>query len=112
MSVLSGAVIFTALSLITCTSAFWLTDSTALTALVFENHRFAYYPLSIYPKMFGFALTWVIPYGFASYYPVSFLLGHDVGPLAWLGPVIAVVLAAVSYRLWLVGLRHYTGTGS
>ena len=112
VAVVSGALIFTGLSVITCTAAFWITDSLAATALVFENHRFAYFPLVIYPRGFIFALTWIIPYGFASYYPAAFLLGREVGALAWLGPVIAAGLAVVSYRVWLFGLRHYSGTGS
>ena len=112
VAVLSGAVIFTALSIITCTAAFWIIDALAATALVFENHRFAYFPLTIYPRGFIVALTWIIPYGFASYYPAAFLLGRDVGVLAWLGPVIAAGLAVLSYQVWLFGLRHYQGTGS
>jgi ABC-2 type transport system permease protein len=112
VSVFSGAVIFTAISLAAATSAFWLQDSIAVSAAVFENHRFAYFPLNIYPRAFIFALTWIIPYGFASFYPAAFLLGGDVGLLAWLGPVIAAGLAILSYRVWLFGLRHYSGTGS
>ena len=112
VSVISGAVIFTALSLTAATSAFWLQDAIAVSAAVFENHRFAYFPLNIYPRGFIFALTWIIPYGFASFYPAAFLLGRDVGVLAWLGPVMAAVLAVISYRVWLFGLRYYQGTGS
>jgi ABC-2 type transport system permease protein len=112
VAVLAGAVIFTALSVITCTVSFWLIDALAATALVFENHRFAYFPLTIYPRGFIFALTWIIPYGFASYYPAAYLLGRPVGLLAWLGPLIAATLAMISYRVWLFGLRHYSGTGS
>lgn len=112
VAVVSGGVIFTAISLIAATSAFWLADATAVSAAVFENHRFAYFPLNIYPRGFIFALTWVIPYGFASFYPAAFLLGRDVGMLAWLGPVVAIVLAVISYRVWLFGMRHYSGTGT
>ncbi len=112
VSVISGAVIFTTISLIAATSAFWLQDSIAVSAAVFENHRFAYFPLNIYPRGFIFALTWIIPYGFASFYPAAFLLGRDIGLLAWLGPVIAVVLAVISYQVWLYGLNHYQGTGT
>ncbi|MEP7355991.1 MAG: ABC-2 family transporter protein [Anaerolineales bacterium] len=112
VAVLSGALIFTSINLITAVSAFWIVENFAVTAVVFENHRFAYYPLTIYPRAFAFALTWVIPYGFASYYPASFLLGRDVGAMAWLGPVIAVTLTFIGYRLWLFGLSRYTSTGS
>ena len=108
----SGAVIFFALNLITSISAFWIIDSTPVMAAVFENYLFAHYPLSIYPRAIRFMLTWLIPYGFASFYPASYLLGRDVGPLVWISPLVATVLLVIGYRLWLVGLSHYEGTGS
>ena len=70
------------LNLITCVSAFWVMDSVPVTRVVFDNHVFAQYPLTIYPKAIGIWLTWMIPYGFASFYPASYLLGRDVGALA------------------------------
>ena len=111
-AVISGGLIFIALNLITCVSAFWIMDSVPVMRLVFDTHLFAQYPLTIYPKAIGIWLTWVIPYGFASFYPASHLLGYNIGHLAWLGPVIAVVLLFVAYRVWLFGLKHYSGTGS
>ena len=68
-SVLSGGLIFIALNLITCVNAFWIMDSVPVMRLVFDNHLFAQYPLTIYPKAIGIWLTWVIPYGFTSFYP-------------------------------------------
>ena len=112
VAVLSGGAIFVALNLITATSAFWIIESIPITQIVFNNYEFAKYPLSIYHRAIQFLLTWIIPYGFASFYPASYLLGRDVGALAWLGPVVAAVLLAIGYRVWLVGLRHYSGTGS
>ncbi len=111
-AVLSGGVIFIALNLLTCVSAFWIMDSVPVTRLVFDNHLFAQFPLSIYPKAVGIWLTWVIPYGFASFYPASHLLGREVGLLAWMGIPVAALLLVVSYRFWQFGLRHYSSTGS
>jgi ABC-2 type transport system permease protein len=112
VAIASGAVIFFALNLITCSSAFWIIDSIPVSGAVFENYLFAQYPLSIYPRAIRFMLTWLIPYGFASYYPASFLLGHNLGPVVWAGPLVATVLMVIGYRLWRVGLRRYEGTGS
>jgi ABC-2 type transport system permease protein len=112
LAVLSGGLIFIALNLISAVSAFWIMDSVPVTRLVFDNHLFAQYPLTIYPKAIGIWLTWVIPYGFTSFYPASYLLGHDIGRLAWLSPAIALVLMLLAYRFWLFGLKHYSGTGS
>jgi ABC-2 type transport system permease protein len=112
LAVLSGGAIFIALNLITATSAFWLMDSIPVTQIVFNTHEFAKYPLNIYPRAIGVALTWLIPYGFASFYPASHLLGYDIGALAWIGPAIGLILLGLAYRIWLFGLRHYESTGS
>jgi ABC-2 type transport system permease protein len=73
---------------------------------------FAKYPLNIYHSGIRILLTWLIPYGFVSFYPASRMLGRDVGIMAWLSPVVAGVLMLAAYRVWLFGLRHYSGTGS
>jgi ABC-2 type transport system permease protein len=57
-------------------------------------------------------LTWLVPYGLASFYPASFLLGRQAGLLAWASLPVSAVLLLVGYRFWLFGLRHYTSTGS
>ncbi len=112
VAIASGAVIFFAVNLITGVSAFWIIDSIPVMGAVFENYLFAHYPLTIFPKLVQVTLTWLIPYAFASFYPASFLLGRDVGPLVWISPLIAVGLLVLGYRLWLVGLRRYESTGS
>ncbi len=112
VAVLSGGIIFIALNLLTATTAFWIVESIPITQVVFNNHEFAKYPISIYHQSIRILLTWVIPYAFTSFYPASYLLGRDVGILAWLSPLVAAALLTISYRFWKFGLRHYTGAGS
>jgi len=112
VSVLSGGLIFIALNLITATSVFWIMESIPVTQMVFTMNEFAKYPLSIYHNSIRILLTWIIPYGFVSFYPASYLLGRDVGSLVWISPIIAGVLIFIAYRFWLFGLRHYGSTGS
>jgi ABC-2 type transport system permease protein len=112
VAVISGGFIFIALNLLTCTAAFWIVDSVPVTRLVFDNHLFAQYPLSIYPKAIGILLTWVVPYGLASFYPAAFLLDRELGWLAWLAPLAAALLLYLGYRFFQFGLRHYSGTGT
>lgn len=112
VAVVSGGLIFIALNLITCVSAFWIMDSVPVTRVIFEMNEFAKYPLSMYNRGIQMVLTWAIPFGFASFYPASFFLGRDVGALAWLGPLVAVTLLLIGYQVWLFGLRHYASTGS
>lgn len=112
VAVLSGGAIFIALNLLTAVSAFWIMDSIPLTQIIFNTHEFARFPLTIYSRGIGVLLTWLIPYGFASYYPASHLMGREVGWLAWAGPVVAAFFLFIAYRFWLFGLRHYGSTGS
>ena len=112
LAVASGGAIFIALNLITATSSFWVVESIPVVRSVFEFHEFAKFPLSIYPRAIGILLTWAVPYGFASFYPASHLLGRDVGALAWLGVPVAALLLLAAYRFWNFGLRHYASTGS
>src|SRR5262249_41625564 len=64
ITVLSGGAIFIALNLITCTSAFWITESIPVTQMIFGMNEFAKFPLTIYGRSITLVLTWIIPYGF------------------------------------------------
>ncbi len=112
VAVVSGGFIFIALNLLTSVASFWIVNSIPITRLVFDNHLFAQYPLTIYPKAIGILLTWVVPYGLASFYPASYLLGREMGWAAWLAPLAAGVLMFIAYRFWVFGLRHYNSTGT
>ncbi len=113
IAVISGGGIFIALNLITGVSAFWVMDSVPMIRVVFEFNEFAKYPLAIYPRGIGIILTWLIPYGLASFYPASYLLGRGISPvLTWAGPLVAAFLLFIGYRIWLFGLRHYGSAGS
>jgi ABC-2 type transport system permease protein len=112
VAVLSGGLIFVALNLATASTAFWLVHSLPVTRVVHELHELAKYPLTIYRPGLRWLLTWVIPFGFASYYPACALLGRATGPGPWAGPAVALALFAGAYGLWRLGLARYEGTGS
>ena len=112
IAVLSGGGIFIALNLITCVTSFWIVDSVPVTRLIFDNHLFAQYPLSIYPKAINILLTWIVPYGLASFYPASYLLNRPLGNLAWIAPLVAAFLLFIGYRFWQFGLKSYSSTGT
>jgi ABC-2 type transport system permease protein len=113
VAVLSGGLIFISLNLITCISAFWVMDSVPVIRVVFELHEFAKYPLAIYPNIIRTLLTFIIPFGLASYYPASYILGRQTPLyLAFAAPLVSIGLFLVAYQVWLFGLRHYSSTGS
>lgn len=112
VAVLAGGAIFIGLNLITAVTAFWIIESIPVTLTVFQTNEFAKYPLDIYKKAIGISLTWLVPYGLTSFYPASYLIGRNVGYMAWMMVPVAAVLLFAGYRFWLVGLRHYGSTGS
>ena len=89
-----------------------MTDSLPLIAGVWQTNEFAKYPLDIYNSVIRKVFTWIIPYGLISFYPASYLLERDVGGVVWALPFVAIVLSLIAYRIWQVGLRQYTSTGS
>ena len=111
-ALVTGAAIFTSTYLLTAVTAFWIMNSHPVTFVVFKNFEFVKFPIDIYPASIRLLLTWVIPYGFVSFYPANYILGRDTGPMAWAGIGMAAVLLFIGRRLWFVGLRRYASTGS
>ncbi len=112
MVVVSGAGIFLALQLAAATLAFWVTIATPINLAVGHFTQFAQYPLSIYAQPVRVFLTWLLPFGLASFYPAEYLLGHNPGPIAFAVLPMAAFLFFLAYRFWSFGLRRYSGTGS
>ncbi|HWI65357.1 MAG TPA: ABC-2 family transporter protein [Symbiobacteriaceae bacterium] len=112
LAVLAGGGIFIGLNLITCVASFWIMDSIPVTLAVFQTNEFAKFPLEIYRKSIGVVMTWLVPYGLTSFYPASYLLGRNIGYMAWAMVPVSAVLLGVGYELWKVGLKHYGSTGS
>ncbi len=70
------------------------------------------YPISMYPESVQFLLTYILPIGWVSFYPVSGLLGKgfSTAPLFTLGIGIAVMLIAAA--VFKLGLRKYESAGN
>ena len=74
------------------------------------------YPLSMYPESMQFILTYLIPIGWISFYPVSSFLGIDsrysgiLVPFVTLAAGVLVMLAAGAY--FNMGLKKYESAGN
>lgn len=110
---LCGGAIYLSIFLILSTCSFWFEDRIGLSAPVWNLIAFGRYPLSIYAGYIQFFLSWIVPFGFATFYPTVRLLHrtrfHEYAPLA---PVVTVVCIAVALWFWQRGVRHYSSTGS
>ncbi|MCU0507362.1 MAG: ABC-2 family transporter protein [Anaerolineae bacterium] len=108
----SGMVIFYSLWIAMLAFTFWFikfdNNVTILQALL-EAGR---YPATVYPPWLRMIVTFIVPIALATTVPVQALRGE----LQWwqvlmfLG--VAVVVVAVSLRIWRAGLRKYSGASA
>jgi len=74
---------------------------------------FGRYPLDIYGQFIRFLLTWIVPFGFASFYPTAHILHNEVYRIyTWMLPVVTAVFLTAAIAIWNRGVRNYTSTGT
>jgi viologen exporter family transport system permease protein len=108
-----GAVIYLAIFLGLTATSFWIEDRIGISPPVFNLMQFGRYPLTIYDAWVRFALSFVIPFAFASFYPTARFLHHtEFLREFWAVPLVAAVAAALALSLWKSGVARYHSTGS
>ncbi|WP_054943542.1 ABC transporter permease [Paenibacillus ihuae] len=111
---IGGTLIQGALLLFSAVMTFWTTKSGQIQELLFYQMRgFIAYPLSIYPKLIKWILTFCIPLAFVNYYPSRFFIAerhHWIWIFLTLFVGIAVFIGSLLF--WKTGLKHYESTGN
>ena len=112
-AVLCGALLYTSIFISLCTVSFYMEDRVGVMPPVYNMLAFGRYPMDIYNGFIRVLLSWVIPFGFATFYPAAAFLKHDAYRIyAWLIPVVTVAFAWLALALWNRGVRSYSSTGS
>jgi viologen exporter family transport system permease protein len=110
---LCGGVIYVAIFLGLSTVSFWFEDRIGIHPPVWNLIAFGRYPLSIYSNFIQFFLSFIIPFGFASFYPTVRLLHRaEFRRYALFVPVVAALCLSITILVWNFGVRHYSSTGS
>ncbi|WP_210414710.1 ABC transporter permease [Microlunatus elymi] len=115
LTVLCGAILTTAISLLTNMIAFWEPSAqSAFPTLIALMRDFAKFPLDIYGAGIRFVVTVLLPYGLISYFPSRLVLGVGDAPGWWaVTPVIAAAGSSlVASLVWRKGLNRYQGVGN
>ena len=108
-----GGVIYIAIFLLLTAVSFWFEDRIGVHPPAWNLIAFGRYPLSIYSGFIQFFLSWIIPFGFATFYPsVRLLHRAEFRGYAPLVPVVAAVTLGLAILVWNQGVRHYSSTGS
>jgi ABC-2 type transport system permease protein len=110
---IAGAALYLAVFLILTSVSFWFEDRAGIIPPIYNLLSFGRYPLDIYSDLIKFFLSWIIPFGFAAFYPGAVLLGRPHYQLeAALLPVLTVAFATLAVFVWNRGVNHYGSTGS
>ena len=113
LMVACGAVIYLSVFLILTAVSFWFEDRVGIVPPVFNMLTFGRYPLTIYNVFIQFMLSWIIPFGFASFYHTThFLRRQSFATYFYLVPVVAAVFFALAVLVWHKGVENYSSTGS
>jgi len=114
----SITLIYFALFLIGAICSFWTIQSSELfNSFTYGGLEMSKYPVSIYQPWLRNIFVFVIPVGFASYFPsVALFSKNDPlhAPLffQYITPLVAIVFLAIALRFWRFGIKHYQSTGS
>ncbi len=109
----SGGIIYVAIFLALTATSFWIEDRVGISPPVFNLMQFGRYPLTIYDAWVRLALSFVIPFAFASFYPTArFLRRPEFLPEFWAVPLVAAISLSIALFLWKNGVARYHSTGS
>ncbi|MBN2490185.1 MAG: ABC-2 family transporter protein [Planctomycetes bacterium] len=109
----SGAVILLAVFSILASLSFFFEDRIGVNAPVWNLIQFGRFPLPIFGPWLGAVLSWVIPFGFVTFYPATHFLGRSAfRTLCYATPLVAAAFALLGLAVWTLGVRGYRSTGS
>ena len=80
--------------------------------LIHTIREFVRYPLTIFPKGFQIIFTFIIPFGFVSFYPATYLLKKEEYNLPLILPLVLVFFVVIGSFVWKKGVANYNGTGN
>ena len=118
ITVVAGAVIFSAVWVTTSALAFWTVEGQEMgNAFTYGGNLATQYPLDVLGEWLRHLFTFVFPLAFVAYLPASRIVGKPT-PLGlpdwtvWSSPVVALLAALVARAVWQLAVRHHRSTGS
>lgn len=111
--IMSG-LLYSGMLLIFSSFSFIMLDSIYLMTLVNSFGDFGRYPIVIFPKFIQIILTFILPYGFASFYPALFFLKYSSRfyMLFFEELLVLILVWVLGLTLWKNGILHYKSSGA
>ncbi|WP_051451771.1 ABC transporter permease [Actinospica robiniae] len=117
-TILCGFVLYCAFWVLSGCISFLAVDAREVANTFTYGAEFASeYPLTIFGRPLGFALTFVLPVAFVTWQPSLYVLGHPdpfglPGFLRLASPAAAALFSALAVLAWRASIRRYRSTGS
>jgi ABC-2 type transport system permease protein len=117
-TVLCGFALYCALWVLTgCVSFIAVDAQEVANSFTYGSENATEYPLNIFGRPLGLALTFVLPVAFVTWQPSLYVLGHSdpfglPGFLRFASPPAAALLSGLAALAWRACIRHYRSTGS
>lgn len=101
-------------AIITCASIFslWTYKGNEVCWTIFRMYTFTQYPIEIYTKAIRILITCIVPFAFVAYYPTLNYLKMNMGYVAFLAPVVMIILWMITIKIWNWALNKYRSTGT
>lgn len=118
LAVVGGALVEGAIQIALGALSFRFLSTIAVRQTVNEVfNQYGNYPQRIFPELLQYLLTFALPVAFVAYFPASALLdrtGELVVPgwLAWIAPVVGVVVFGGALGIWRRASRGYQSSGT
>ncbi|MCX7796672.1 MAG: ABC-2 family transporter protein [bacterium] len=116
--IIGGVLTFSGIFILQATLSFWSVQSLEIAnSFSYGGVELASYPLSIYPKVFREIFIFIIPIAFINYFPGLMILGKEglteiPRLILYISPIIGSIFFYISCKIWYIGIRHYSSTGS
>lgn len=113
IAIIAATIIYTSIKLFFASLAFWMKDSFPLLNIAYMFSDFAKYPNNIYSYGIQIFLSFIIPFSFTSFIPVSYFLNKGTLIYSILGTVVvAIITWCIAYRTWIMGISKYDSCGN
>lgn len=116
LSILGAAQIHASAIIMTSVPSIWMLRWNLSGILYWNMRQFINYPISLYPRVVQFILTFILPYAFINFYPAQLFLGKEDyifhPALQYATLPVGCFLFFIAYRFWQYGINRYQGTGT
>lgn len=107
-----GGIIIGGIQTIFSITGFWTYKSNEVVWSVFQLHKLAEYPIEIYNRFIRVIITIIIPFACVAYYPTLNYLNIGQSKMAYISPIVAIIIWFIAIKVWNWALNKYRSTGN